>query len=95
MLRSQPWKRIISPQAGCPKSPRIALRVWTLPSLYAPSGLRSGLKCPGADEVYLPCSVIVLLGDTWHFHWARSGEYVIQVTAIGSNRSKIEDPGYL
>jgi hypothetical protein len=35
-------------------------------------------------RAYLPCSVIVLLGDTWHFHWARSGEYVIQVTAIGS-----------
>jgi quercetin dioxygenase-like cupin family protein len=30
-----------------------------------------------------PGSVIVLPGDTWHFHWAKSGEYVTQVTAIG------------
>jgi quercetin dioxygenase-like cupin family protein len=28
-------------------------------------------------------SVIVLPGDTPHFHWAKSGEYVTQVTAIG------------
>jgi hypothetical protein len=25
----------------------------------------------------------VLPGDTLHFHWARSGEYVTQVTSIG------------
>jgi quercetin dioxygenase-like cupin family protein len=37
------------------------------------------------DEVqaYPPGSVIVLPGDTSHFHWARSGEYIVQVTAIG------------
>ena len=37
------------------------------------------------DEVkaYPPGSVIVLPGDTWHFHWAKSGEYVTHVTAIG------------
>jgi quercetin dioxygenase-like cupin family protein len=32
---------------------------------------------------YPPGSVIVLPGDTSHFHWAKSGEYVTQVTAIG------------
>ncbi len=32
---------------------------------------------------YPPDSVIVLPGGTWHFHWAKSGEYVTQVTAIG------------
>jgi len=31
-----------------------------------------------------PGSVVVLPGNTWHFHWAKSGEYVTQVTAIGS-----------
>ena len=30
-----------------------------------------------------PGSVVVLPGGTWHFHWAKSGEYVTQVTAIG------------
>ena len=25
----------------------------------------------------------VLPGETWHFHWAKSGEYVTQVSAIG------------
>jgi hypothetical protein len=34
-------------------------------------------------EAYPPGSVIVLPGDTSHFHWARSGEYIVQVTAIG------------
>jgi hypothetical protein len=33
-------------------------------------------------KAYPPGSVIVLPGDTWHFHWAKSGEYVTQVTAI-------------
>ena len=32
-------------------------------------------------EAYPPGSVVVLPGDTWHFHWAKSGEYVTQVTA--------------
>ena len=31
---------------------------------------------------YPPGSVIVLPGDTWHFHWAKSGEYVTQVSAM-------------
>lgn len=34
-------------------------------------------------QAYSPGSVIVLPGDTSHFHWAKSGEYVTQVTAIG------------
>ncbi len=34
-------------------------------------------------EAYPPGSVIVLPGNTSHFHWAKSGEYVTQVTAIG------------
>jgi quercetin dioxygenase-like cupin family protein len=32
---------------------------------------------------YAVGSVIVLPGDQAHFHWAKSGEYVTQVTAIG------------
>src|SRR5271156_4135528 len=34
-------------------------------------------------QAYPPGSVIVLPGDTSHFHWAKSGEYVTQVSAIG------------
>jgi quercetin dioxygenase-like cupin family protein len=34
-------------------------------------------------RAYPPGSVIVLPGDTFHFHWAKSGEYITQVTAIG------------
>ena len=34
-------------------------------------------------EGYPPGAVIVLPGNTPHFHWAKSGEYVTQVTAIG------------
>ena len=38
-----------------------------------------------ADKLqpYPPGSVIVLPGNTSHFHWAKSGEYITQVTAIG------------
>jgi quercetin dioxygenase-like cupin family protein len=38
---------------------------------------------PDRLEAYPPGSVIVLPGNTSHFHWARAGEYVTQVTAIG------------
>lgn len=34
-------------------------------------------------EAYPPGSVVVLPGNTPHFHWAKSGEYVTQITAIG------------
>lgn len=34
-------------------------------------------------QAYPPGAVIVLPGNTPHFHWARSGEYVTQVYAIG------------
>jgi hypothetical protein len=34
-------------------------------------------------EAYPPGAVVVLPGGTHHFHWAKSGEYVTQVTAIG------------
>jgi hypothetical protein len=34
-------------------------------------------------HAYPPGSVIVLPGNTSHFHWAQSGEYITQVTAIG------------
>jgi len=34
-------------------------------------------------QAYSPGAVIVLPGDTPHFHWAKSGEYVTQVSAIG------------
>lgn len=34
-------------------------------------------------QAYPPGAVIVLPGDTSHFHWAKSGDYVTQVTGIG------------
>ena len=34
-------------------------------------------------QAFAPGAVIVLPGGTAHFHWAKSGEYVTQVTAIG------------
>ena len=37
-----------------------------------------------AVRAYPAGSVIVLPGETPHFHWAKSGEYVTQVSAIGS-----------
>jgi len=34
-------------------------------------------------QPYPPGSIIILPGDTPHFHWAKSGEYITQITAIG------------
>ena len=34
-------------------------------------------------EAYPPGAVIILPGNTAHFHWAKSGEYITQVSAIG------------
>jgi len=38
---------------------------------------------PDKLEAYPPGAVVVLPGNTPHFHWAKSGEYISQVTAIG------------
>ena len=43
-------------------------------------------------KAYPPGSVIVLPGDTPHFHWAKSGEYVSQVTGIGPLGLEYLDP---
>lgn len=34
-------------------------------------------------QAYPPGAVVVLPGNTAHFHWAKSGDYITQVTAIG------------
>ena len=34
-------------------------------------------------EAYPPGAVVILPGNTPHFHWAKSSEYITQVTAIG------------
>jgi quercetin dioxygenase-like cupin family protein len=34
-------------------------------------------------EAYPPGAVIILPGNTPHFHWAKSGEYITQITAMG------------
>jgi quercetin dioxygenase-like cupin family protein len=47
-------------------------------------------------RAYPPGSVVILPGETWHFHWAKSGEYVTQITAIGplglEYRDQRDDP---
>ncbi|MEP6884203.1 MAG: cupin domain-containing protein [Gammaproteobacteria bacterium] len=40
---------------------------------FDPEGLRA----------YPPGAVVVLPGNTHHFHWARSSEYITQVTGFG------------
>ena len=34
-------------------------------------------------KAHPPGSVVVLPGGASHFHWAKSGEYVTQIMAIG------------
>jgi quercetin dioxygenase-like cupin family protein len=43
-------------------------------------------------EAYPPGAVIVLPGGTPHFHWAKSGQYVTQVTGIGPLGLEYLDP---
>jgi|ERR1700690_3484558 quercetin dioxygenase-like cupin family protein len=43
-------------------------------------------------KAYPPGSVIVLPGNTPHFHWAKSSEYVTQVTANGPLGLEYLDP---
>ncbi|MGD0239960.1 MAG: cupin domain-containing protein [Streptosporangiaceae bacterium] len=43
-------------------------------------------------QAYPPGAVIVLPSGTPHFHWARSGDYVTQVTAIGPISLEYVDP---
>ena len=43
-------------------------------------------------EAYPPGSVVVLPSGTRHFHWAKSGEYVTQITAIGPLGLQYVDP---
>jgi quercetin dioxygenase-like cupin family protein len=46
----------------------------------------------GKLQAYPPGSVIILPGDTAHFHWAKSGEYITQVTALGPISLEYVDP---
>ena len=43
---------------------------------------------------YAPGDVVVLPGGQPHFHWARSGEYITQVTAIGPLGLDYVDPAH-
>jgi hypothetical protein len=43
-------------------------------------------------QAYPPGAVVVLPGGTAHFHWAKSGEYITQVTAIGPLGLEYLDP---
>jgi quercetin dioxygenase-like cupin family protein len=57
-------------------------RIYTVISGVFYIGL--GEQFDGAQlEAYPPGAVIVLPGGTAHFHWARSGEYITQISAIG------------
>jgi quercetin dioxygenase-like cupin family protein len=57
-------------------------RIYTVMSGVFYIGLGASYDEAGL-AAYPPGSVIVLPGDTFHFHCAQSGEYVTQVTAIG------------
>ena len=57
-------------------------RIYTVISGVFYIGLGDAFDAAAMRE-FPPGSVIVLPGNTSHFHWAKSGEYVTQVTAIG------------
>ena len=57
-------------------------RIYTVIAGVFYIGLGDGFDA-GKLEAYPPGAVIFLPRDTSHFHWAKSGEYIAQVTAIG------------
>jgi quercetin dioxygenase-like cupin family protein len=66
-------------------------RVYTVMSGVFYIGLGEKFDADGLTA-YPPGSVIVLPGGTAHFHWAKSGEYVTQVTALGPISLDYVDP---
>jgi hypothetical protein len=83
---TKPWPQMI--RVKVPAGVKLMLhrhpedQIYTIISSVFYIGLRE--KFEGEKvTAYPPGSVIVLLGDTWRFHWAKSGEYVSQVNAIG------------
>ena len=48
---------------------------------------------PDKLQAYPPGAVVVLPGETAHFHWAKSGEYITQVTALGPISLDYVHPG--
>jgi quercetin dioxygenase-like cupin family protein len=66
-------------------------RIYTVMSGVFYIGLGERFDC-GKVEAYPPGSVVILPGNTAHFHWAKSGEYVTQVSAIGPLGLEYMDP---
>jgi hypothetical protein len=66
-------------------------RVYTVISGVFYIGLRS-LFDEARLQAYPPGAVIVLPGGTAHFHWAKSGTYVTQVSAVGPLGLEYIDP---
>jgi hypothetical protein len=67
-------------------------RVYTVMSGVFYIGLGEKFDAAGLTA-YPPGGVIVLPGGTAHFHWAKSGEYVTQVTALGPISLDYVNPG--
>jgi hypothetical protein len=67
-------------------------RVYTVISGVFYIGVREHFDADGL-EAYPPGAVVVLPGGTAHFHWARSSEYVSQVSAIEPLGLEYVDPG--
>ena len=66
-------------------------RIYTV--LSGVSLYRAGRESTKAKlTAYAPGSVVVLPGGQSHFHWAKSGEYITQVTAIGPLGLRYIDP---
>jgi hypothetical protein len=46
-------------------------------------------------EAYPPGALIILAGNMPHFRWAKSGEYVAQITAMGQTPRRGVDSGVI
>jgi quercetin dioxygenase-like cupin family protein len=82
--KAEPYLARVSVPAGTILMPHIhpENRIYTVISGVFYIGI--GTKFDSSKlKAYAPGSIVVLPGNTPHFHWARSGAYVTQVTANG------------
>jgi quercetin dioxygenase-like cupin family protein len=91
--RAEPYVIRVKMPAGVKLMPHMHPedRVYTVISGVFYIGLGTEFA-PDKLRAYPPGSVVVVPGNTAHFHWAKTGEYVTQVTAIGPLGLAYADP---
>jgi hypothetical protein len=86
-------RRTVTPPSNRATTDRyLGLICIAISAMLSVAALRCGYLCDAIPDQRSGGSMIVLPGNTSHFRWAKSGEYVTQVTAIGPLGLEYLDP---